>query len=124
MKPPHARKPRPVPPGGQFTDRQTARSLGSGSGYLHPEAAHEQRRFGQLPWVKEFWKNHAPELVDFDLRASDDEDVAYAEIRRWRKRQHDRARYLLLHDLLAGEALESIQKLKRQHERYEWRKPQ
>lgn len=111
----------PPTPKDAIADPQVVRSLVSGSGYLNTEAPHEQRRYGKLPWARAFWEKHAPELADCSLRASEDTDVAYAEIRRWRKLQHERTRYLLLHDLLAGEALEEAQKMKRQHERYEWR---
>ena len=114
----------PPTPKGAIADPKVASSLVSGSGYLNTEAPHEQRRYGKLPWVREFWEKHAPELADFSCRANEDRDVAYAEIRRWRSLQHERTRYLLLNDLLAGEALEATQKLKRQQELYEWREQQ
>ena len=114
----------PPTPKGAIADPKVASSLVSGFGYLNPDAPHEQRRYGLLPWAQDFWEKHAPELADFRCRAIEDRDAAYAEIRRWRKLQHERTRYLLLNDLLAGDALEATQKLKRQHERYEWTEQQ
>lgn len=113
--------PEPTPKGA-IADRGVFRSLVRGSGYLNHEAPHEERLWGQLPWVREFWEKHAPELADFGCRASDDDDVAYAEIRHWRGMQHSRLRFLMVNDLLAGEAAADADNLKRAHERYEWSK--
>jgi hypothetical protein len=48
MKPPQARRPHEPISKGEIADRQTARSLVSGSGYLNPEAPHQRRRCGSL----------------------------------------------------------------------------
>lgn len=111
--------PEPTPKGA-IADRAIFRSLVSGSGRLDPDAPHEQRRWGKLPWVREFWEEHAPELADFNCRANEDTDVAYAEIRHWRSMQHSRLRFLMVNDLLAGEAAVDAEGMKRAHERYEW----
>jgi hypothetical protein len=52
----------------------------------------------------------------------DQEIYLVAQIFRWKSLQHGRLRFLLLNNLLAGEALEAGLKLKRTYEKEEWRK--
>jgi hypothetical protein len=118
MKPPHARKP-PVLDGDRITDRSTFNSLISGSGCLNPEAPHVERRWSKLPWVREFWQEHQPALVDDLTHAVEDAKLQAFLFRKWRKREHDRVRFLLLGDFLAGDALEEAHRKKRSFERDE-----
>ena len=125
MKPPHARKPRPLPAGGRISERTEMMRLVHGDEEAwecigHPEiggkakvtpAEYERARLRML--------KEAP--ITNRTGTFDEHVWSDASVDAWRRGQHERLRFLLLNDLLAGEALEAGTKLKRDHEAREWR---
>jgi hypothetical protein len=114
------RRKEPLPPKGVIVDPETLSALISGLGCLNPEEPNpRRRRSGTLEWVKEFWKQHQPELVRNYNNASEDDQVMSFLIRANHKRHVDRRAFLLENNLLAGPALEKALKDKDWDERIE-----
>jgi hypothetical protein len=97
---------------GHITDRHNLFSLLSGFGWTDADAPRTSKRWMRLPWVREFWREHAPELEgNEEIRASDDPEVTDVMVRNHDRRQRDRLDYLLGSGRLAGEAQEQARSL-------------
>jgi hypothetical protein len=125
MKPPHARKPRPVPPGGQITDPLEMSKLVHGDKEPWELLGHPEHgdKHDINPTLQEWADARRRVQEDGPFRSGtvDEHISSYASVNAWRRRQHERLRFLLLGDYLAGQALEAALKLKLNHEGREWR---
>jgi hypothetical protein len=121
--------PRRKPPdalAGAITDEREFKRL------LHAKGAEWETLAPELarPWPKptpeeyenarrrELEDSHAATHIPYDFL----EEVAMSsKVDAWRRREHERVRFLLLNDMVAGDAREVALRLKRELENREWR---